>query len=133
MLKSENYNSNHRPAIQINFRLDENGNPLYIQDKDIWHYKIHISIINIPEDTYAVNYLLHPSYISAFREQRNQSENFGFNTTTYGDYVISAELMGKKVNTIVSGLVSELLSKYYWKNGARNAEINKAIEKLGTT
>lgn len=130
MLKSKSDQPNHRPAIQIVFRADGNGNPLYIDDKGKRHYKIRISIINIPADAYAVNFQLHPSYISPFREQRNLAESFAFNTTTYGDYTISAELMGKKVNTIVSGLVSDLLARYYADSGKGNDETNKAIARI---
>ncbi|HEX7845736.1 MAG TPA: pYEATS domain-containing protein [Chitinophagaceae bacterium] len=130
MLKSKSDQPDNRPEIQIAFRTNENGDPLYIDDKGTRHFKIRISIQNIPGDSYAVNYQLHPSYISSFREQRNREEDFAFNTTTYGDYIISAEVMGKKINTIASGLVSDLINKYYSGSGAVNNAVTAAITKI---
>jgi hypothetical protein len=125
MMISSNGN---RPAIKIEFRLDENGNPLFIEQGNYKHYKIHISVENYPEDIYAVSYQLHPSYISPYRQQQNKDEDFGFNTTAYGDYVISAELLGKTKNAIASGLVSDALQKAYSDNNSLS--VHEAIENI---
>ena len=108
MIKSENTGT---PKLKVAFRLNEKGNPMVIDKDSVKHYKIHVSVEETPNDVYSVNYILHPSYINPFREERNRDGGFGFDTTTYGDYVISAELKGKKGNAIISTLVSESLEK----------------------
>jgi hypothetical protein len=127
MIKSQNADVNI-PVLRVEFRLDVNGNPMLINKDSVNHYKIRISIDNIPADVYAVNYQLHPSYISPFREERNRANSFGFNTTTYGDYIISAELMGKKGNQIISTLVSESLDRNHMQKNKLIAEALKNIK-----
>ena len=126
MIKSENTGTDV-PKLMVKFRLDEKGTPIFISQGSVKHFKIHISIDNSPDDTYAVNYQLHPSYISPFREERNRAEAFGFNTTTYGDYIISAELMGRKGNHIVSTLVSEALDR---NHSEKNQFISDALKEI---
>jgi hypothetical protein len=111
--------------ISVKFILDEEGNPLTIEGSGKRHYKILVYAERFPEDVYSVEYRLHPSYINPYRVQDNKAGNFEFKTTTYGDYSISASLMGSKQNYIASCIISQALKE---NNGnSANPRVQEAI------
>jgi len=103
----------NNPELDVKFLLDKDGNPQYIESGNKKHYKIEISLKEIPEDVYAANYKLDESFINPYREELNKSADFKFNTTTYGDFIISASLLGKKRNYIASNMISRILKEKY--------------------
>lgn len=122
-------NSIINPEILIRFSLDEKGNPISISEKEINHYKVEVSIENIPEDVYAANYQLDSSYISPFREELNKQNSFKFVTTVYGDFSIAANLLGKQKNYLTSSLVSKALNESH-KNELSNPKIKEALSNI---
>ena len=116
------------PEINVQFILDSEGNPVFIEHDNVKHYRIEISLQNIPDDVYATNYQLHPSYISPFREETDKNKNFRFATTTYGDYSLSASLLGKSRNYLTSGIISKALEDRYVTTN--NQKIKDAITEI---
>lgn len=115
------------PKIGVKFILDEKtGKPLVINSNNLNHYKIEVSIENIPDDVYAVNYQLDPSYINSFREETNKEEKFTFQTTSFGDFSFSASLQGKNQNYLTSNTLSRALRETYDENN--NPEVDEAIK-----
>jgi hypothetical protein len=101
----------NQASISVKFLLDEKGDPLFIDDGQKRHYKIVVFAKTFPEDVYAVEYQLDSSYVNPFRIQDNRDKNFEFQTTTYGDYSISASLLGKKQNYLTSCIISKALEE----------------------
>lgn len=118
----------NQPAIQIKFLTDSNGAPIFIEQGERKHYKIEVSVQNVPDDVYAVNYTLDPTYLVPFREFVNKQDDFRFDTTTYGDYILLACAMGKSRNYSTSELVSKALENAYKENA--NPYISEAINEI---
>lgn len=116
------------PEINVQFLTDEQGNPKSIESNGLKHFKIEVSLKNVPDDVYAANYQLDPSYINPFREEMNKEEEFKFGTTTFGDYSISASLLGRTHNYLTSGIISKALIKQY--SGDENPQIKAAIQEI---
>ena len=83
------------PKIMASFVLDDVGKPKKIESGKNKHYKLHISVKDAPEDTYAVTYFLHPTYYDPMREARNKDINFAEELTSYGDYEVQAKLRSR--------------------------------------
>lgn len=118
----------NNPELAVQFVLDDQGSPQYIESKNKKHYKIEVSLKGIPDDVYAANYKLDESYINPYREEMNKAGEFKFNTTTYGDYIISASLLGKKRNYLTSNMVSRALREKY--KDSNNPHIAKALKDI---
>jgi len=81
-----------RPEIKATFELDDHGDPVAIKRGDLNHYRIRLNLENAPEDTYAVTYTLHESYYEPVREARDKANKFEEDLTSYGDFVIQAQV-----------------------------------------
>ena len=113
--------------IKIAFVLDEAGKPSVITQGGLTHYRIVISIANPPEDVYSVQYQLDPSYINSFRIEDNKSEKFAFQTTAYGDYSLTASLLGRQGTYLASCIVSKALKGNY---NNPSGEIQSALKAI---
>lgn len=117
----------HNPRLKVEFILNEQGEPTYIEKNGLKHFRIRISTLEFADDIYEVQYQLDPTYINPFRVEDNRQEKFSFTTTTYGDYSVSASLMGKKGNHVVSCIISKALRE---SHPDHHAEIERAISDI---
>ena len=91
------------------------------------HYGILISIKNAPEDTHAVTYELHETYVDPVREVF-KCPNFEFEITSYGNYTIKAKIRRKSYTNFISRLLSEALRESY--ENRSNLDIQNAIKDI---
>jgi hypothetical protein len=100
--------------IELEFEVDDAGNPKFITHGTKQHYLIRAHIEDVPEDAYAVTYVLDPSYPSQFVESRDRSAGFPVSITTYGNYVLKAQIRGTSgTQTTGRSIEKALKSKYY--------------------
>lgn len=93
------------PRIKATFQLDEIGKPVMIQQGSLRHYRIRLEVEGVPEDTYAVTYVLHETYHDPIRESRDRTKGFAEDLTSYGDYTVQAKIRTRGgVLTIASSL-----------------------------
>jgi hypothetical protein len=116
-------------SIEVKFVLDKDGNPQFIEAGGRKHYKIEVGMKAFPEDSYAVQYQLDSSYINPLREETNKDDAFRFKTTTYGDYSISAAIMGRKSRETASAIISRALKESH-SGDLDNSQILDAIETI---
>jgi hypothetical protein len=81
--------------IAANFILDETGKPRFTTARNHNHYSMLFHIETPPPDTYAVTYYLHETYFDPVREIRDAASAFAFQTTSYGDYTVTAKIRTK--------------------------------------
>jgi hypothetical protein len=103
------------PIIRATFELDEAGNPTAVKSGDLRHYHIKLHVDGVPPDTYAVTYLLDPSYHSAVREVRNRKTSFEEHLTSYGDYTVQAKIRARDGVMTVAVPLSAALAESYGK------------------
>lgn len=116
------------PRICAEFQLDEKGKPITTTYNDLRHYKIRLFMQSVPQDTYAVTYKLHESYYNPTREVRRDKPQFEELITSYGDYIVKAELRGKKSFDLEAVELSQALKESYGPN--IEGPILKAIEEI---
>ena len=99
------------PQIVAKFNLNSDGMPSFSLDKaGRRHFVVIFDIRNAPSEVIAVKYTLHPTYYDPVRTiPRGAGGGFPLKTTTYGDYVIQAELLSSRRSVLLSALVSEAL------------------------
>lgn len=101
------------PKIRAEFQLDEKGKPLAIDRNNLKHYKIRLYMVDVPEDAYAVVYRLDETYYDPTREVRRGAPDFEERITSYGDYVVKAEIRGKKSSDLSAVELSQALRDTY--------------------
>ena len=101
------------PTIKATFELDESGSPAAVRAGDLDHYRIKLQVDGAPADTYAVTYVLDPSYHSPVREVRNAEASFEERLTSYGDYTIQAKIRGREGITTIAVPLSKALRESY--------------------
>ena len=72
-----------------------------------------MQVDNAPNDTYAVTYLLHPTYYDPVRESRDRSEGFAEDLTSYGDFTVHAKIRSREGVMTVSAPLSTALETGY--------------------
>ncbi len=97
------------PVIKAVFELDEKGQPLFVKGADHKHYRIRLHVENVPEDTYAVTYLLDESYYNPVREARDRAAGFTEELTSYGDYDLQAKIRSREGTAAVTTKLSAAL------------------------
>ncbi len=113
---------NPLPAIKATFDLDENGQPTAIQSGNLKHYRIRLQVDNVPEDTYAVTYMLDDTYYNPVRESRERDAGFAQELTSYGDFTVQAKVRSKGGVTTVATPLSAAL------RAGHGAELRPGIE-----
>lgn len=116
------------PTIRATFELDEAGNPTAVETGDRRHYYIKLHVDGAPPDTYAVTYLLDPSYHSAVREVRNPKAAFEEQLTSYGDYTVQAKVRARDGVTTIALPLSRALAESYGK--APSPAIAEALKEI---
>jgi pYEATS domain-containing protein involved in immunity len=116
------------PKIRAEFVLDPGGRPRAENRDNRNHYKIRLFVADVPQDTYAVTYKLHPSYYNPVREVRRGTNEFEEVITSYGDYVVKAEMRSKKSVDIDATDLSRALKETYGPTPA--GPISEAIQDL---
>ena len=118
------------PIICAEFKLDKHDKPIAYVHTPYKHYLIKIFIENAPEDTHAVTYELHESYVDPVREvfKGKDTPNFELYITSYGDYEIKAKIRQKNYSKFISRGLSEALRETY-KNTS-NPDIQDAINDI---
>jgi hypothetical protein len=116
------------PTIKATFELDEKGRPAVIRAGDVEHYRIKLNIDGAPPDTYAVTYVLDPSYHAPVREVRSRDNSFEERLTSYGDYTVQAKIRTRGGITTVAVPLSRALQLSY--GDERGVEINAALQNI---
>jgi hypothetical protein len=116
------------PRICAEFQLDEKGRPIATTRNNLKHYKIRLFMESVPQDTYAVTYKLHESYYNPTREVRRGNPKFEELITSYGDYIVKAEVRGKKSFDLEAVELSQALKESYGPNLA--GPIREAIDEI---
>jgi flavin-binding protein dodecin len=116
------------PTIKATFELDENGRPAAVSAGKLQHYRIKLQVDGAPPDTYAVTYVLDPSYHSPVREVRNSEASFEERLTSYGDYTVQAKIRSRDGITTIAVPLSKALLKTY--SGESNTSIDEALQNI---
>ena len=118
------------PTIRATFELDPNGNPTAVKTGDLRHYHIKLQVDGAPPDTYAVTYVLDPSYHSPVREARKSEDAFEVSLTSYGDYTVQAKIRSRDGVTTIATPLSRALVESYGKEPS--SAIAEALENIAT-
>jgi serine/threonine protein kinase len=113
--------------IRAVFVLDSNQKPLMADDGRYTHYRIRLSVENVPEGTYSVTYGLHESYGEPLREV-SQGPSYEEDITAYGLSEVKALIRYRKTFDMVRVDMWDALQETYRDNG--NPEIAVALEML---
>jgi hypothetical protein len=97
------------PVIKAKFELDEEGHPRFVSRGDVKHFRINLHVENVPDDTYAVTYLLDDTYYDPARESRDQSGGFSEVVTSFGDFTVQAKVRSRGGVTTVATPLSAAL------------------------
>jgi hypothetical protein len=116
------------PTIRATFELDAAGRPTAVETGDLRHYHIRLRVDGAPPDTYAVTYILDPSYHSAIREVRDSKAGFEEHLTSYGDYTVEAKIRARDGVTTVMVPLSTALTKSHGEEPT--AAIAQALESI---
>ncbi len=101
------------PVIRATFKLNEKGEPEVVEHDDLKHYRIRLQMENLPENTYAVTYLLDETYYDPVHESRDQKSFFPTELTSYGDYTLQAKVRTReRVETVATPLSAALKRSY---------------------
>ena len=103
-----------KPTIHAEFETDAKGRLVAPkQSGGRKHYGIRFSVDGAPEDAFAVIYLLHETYYDPVREVRTAPE-FAEGTTSYGDYIVRADINRSNGSTeVASAWLSDALKERY--------------------
>jgi hypothetical protein len=104
------------PVIRATFKLNEKGEPDVVEQNDLKHYWIRLQMENLPEDTYAVTYLLDETYYDPVHESRDQASYFPTELTSYGDYTLQAKVRTRERVETVATPLSVALKRSYLDN-----------------
>jgi serine/threonine protein kinase len=115
------------PRIRAAFVLDSNQKPLMADDGRYTHYRIRLSVENVPDGTYNVTYGLHESYGEPLREV-SQGPTYEEDITAYGLSEVKALIRYKKTFDLVAVNMWDALQETYRDN--QNPEIVVALEML---
>lgn len=116
------------PTIRATFELDAAGRPTAVETGDLRHYHIRLRVDGAPPDTYAVTYVLDPSYHSAVREVRASEAGFEEHLTSYGDYTVQAKIRARDGVTTVAVPLSTALAQSHGK--APSSAIAEALQNI---
>ncbi|MBZ5614667.1 MAG: hypothetical protein LAO23_11710 [Acidobacteriia bacterium] len=116
------------PVIKAVFELDEKGQPAFVEGTDHRHYRIRLHVENVPEDTYAVTYLLHETYYNPVRESRDRTVGFTEDLTSYGDYTVQAKIRSREGIIAVATQLSAALAAGH--AGYVSPEIESALKEI---
>ncbi len=122
----------NEPVLRAEFELDALGRPLMAQSGQHDHYKIRLLVDGAPIDTHAVTYELDRSYYDPIREARDRSGGFTQEVTSYGDYVVKANVRAKSGSTTLAVPLSKALEYSYVANGGLTDPVRFAIEQIRT-
>lgn len=128
VVNTEEQSMTTTPTIRATFELDATGLPTAEEAGDLQHYHIKLHVDGAPPDTYAVTYVLDPSYHSPVREVRDSEAAFEEHLTSYGDYTVQAKIRTPDGVTTIAVPLSTALVQSYGK--APSSAIAKAIEKI---
>jgi hypothetical protein len=120
-----------KPKIRAEFKLDDNGNPVTVsRTGSRTHYPIRLFMEDVPADTFAVTYVLHPTYYNPRREARRRDRQFEESITSYGDYMVKAKVRGKTGVDHFAYWLSDALQETY--KGQITDSIRNAIKAIET-
>lgn len=103
----------NEPVLRAEFELDSDKKPKVARTGKLPHYTIKLMVDDAPKDTYAVTYKLDRTYYDPIRESRDRSGGFAELVTSYGDYVVTANVRTKSGSTVISVPLSSALEKSY--------------------
>jgi len=113
------------PAIKATFILDDKGRP---KEVTAGNYAIRIHVENFPEDTHRVTYQLHPTYYDPLRDVRERSTSFSEDLTSYGDYVIQAQVRTKDHSIVSTRRLADALRETHGESD--DPMVKKALEDI---
>lgn len=111
------------PTIRATFELDDAGRPTAVESGDLQHYHIKLQVDGAPPDTYAVTYVLDPSYSSPVREVLDSDAAFEEHLTSYGDYIVQAKIRARDGVTNVAIPLAKALAESYGEEPTKPIEL----------
>jgi hypothetical protein len=110
------------------FEMDQNSRPAYIADGNKVHYKIWLSLLNVPSWCTLATYRLHPTYRNSVREVSRGTPRFKELITAYGDFEVFVNLFGDETERLPPVLLSGALEEQY--TGNNDPAIRQAIDTI---
>lgn len=84
------------PVLAANFILDGDGKPLFSESGGHRHYAITLAVKNVPSSAYGATFELDPTYYDPIRSASPTGGVAEIETTSYGDYIVTARLNSKE-------------------------------------
>jgi hypothetical protein len=117
------------PMIRATFKLNEKGEPEFIQRDNRKNYRIRLNMENPPADTYAVTYiLLHETFYDPVLESRDRESGFAKEFTSYGNFTLQAKIRTRDRVETAAILLSAALESSYTDN--RTPQIEAALRDI---
>jgi hypothetical protein len=101
------------PKIVAEFITDSRGKPQYFEGTARKHYRIRLSLRDVPSDVSRVTYKLPESYRQPVREVPIGVPNFQEDITSFGDYTVTAMLRRRAGTDLVTNSLSAALHESY--------------------
>jgi hypothetical protein len=103
-----------RPKLKAKFVTGPDGCPEAIERNGLKHYRIELSLDGVDsESTRLVTYDLDPSYVDPKREVTSSTPAFAQRITSYGDYPITATVLGRGGQNWTVQNLSDALEETY--------------------
>lgn len=113
-----------KPMIIAHFETDEQGNPIFIQDRNKKHYSVTIEVKDSPQDAYAATFELYEDYYDPVQTLRpNKQGQFTLKTTSYGDYDVKVRVRTKEGDIPIADTLASAL-----RRGSVDAPDNPLIQ-----
>lgn len=118
-----------RPKLKAKFVTKSDGSLDTIERKGLRHYRIELSLDDVdPTSTRLVTYDLDPSYLDPKREVAPGTPAFAQQITSYGDYPVTATVLGHGGQSWTVRKLSEALEETY--GSGQSAAIADALKDI---
>jgi hypothetical protein len=112
------------------FIMDENGVPKYEKVGGHKHYFIKLFIDGAPKDAQKTTYTLHETYFDPIRDVSRDDGKFVEPITSYGDYIIKANVLTPDGRQVVNRSLSDALRSSYSHDNISPLTIETALKDI---
>jgi hypothetical protein len=116
-----------QPDIRAELVLNTGDQPEYIQGRQRKHYRIKLTMENVPQGVDQILLELHSTYPNPIREARREA-GFVVDITSYGDYVLNAQVPDGRFLNVVRKKLSDALLEAHARNP--NPAVEAAIQEI---
>ena len=122
------------PQLVAEFETDAHGDPRFVEQGGLKHYKIVFEIQNIPANAYAATFELDPSYYDPVRTLRPDPDGkIRLETTAFGDYDVKVRVRTKEGEVPVFGTLKTALQNSAQRGlAAANPAVDAALEYIAS-